>query len=318
MILAVLVLACVAAYHILWPTYSWENYIDPDEVRLATTSYLGETYEVQRDKAPRLLRRLIGALNGGRRSFPQTKVDFDDGVIVVHRSRGSSVLIRYGRTRKDGPILFRDETTGYYGSWTVYRASALSRALQAIRNSKKCQVKRPNIPTRSLSRVVLYAGGSHRTLPGSSPEGRRVLGAVNEFLSSVDTSFYALLGDPTRSSFYLGEVEPHTHLSGTTGALLILDPPLSMHTNMMFWERESGPPAEYHEFKANMILISDALSFKGHRVAAYSSDARRNRFYLFDAGPPASPAQASQIAEKWNRIIRRIEEAVGSLHARTR
>ena len=318
LIVVLLILASVAAYHLFWPTYSWENYIDLEEVRLVAIVHGRDPYEVGRHNAPRLLRQLVGALNGGPRRMVQTKLDFAEGFIVIYRSHGSPVLIDYGRAEKDGPMLFRDTTTGYYGSRTLYRSGALDRTLQAIRSSKNCVVKRPTIPAPALSRLVLHARGVRKTVRGASPQARPVVSALNHFLSSVDTSFYSLPKDQSFRAFYMGEVNPQTYLTSTTAALLLLNPPLSMHTNMMFWQRDSGPRAEYHEFTTNMILVSDALSIKDsysrepRRVVGFSSDAKPNRFYLFDADVPRSPEEATETAEKWNRIIRAIEQAVAS------
>jgi len=317
-ILAVVVLVLWAAYELLWPTYSRQNYIDPDEVRVLAISHGRDTYELHRQSAPRLFTQLVLALNAGRRSIPQRRVDFGEGIIVVHRQRGWPTLIGYGRTRRNGPMLFRDETTGRYTSWTVYRCPALEKPLEAIRRSSNCVVKRPNTATECISRIVVNSAGSHRTLAPSDGHAAHLLDALNDFLSSVDTSFYRLPNDEIFRAFYMGEVNPQTHLTGTTGALLILNPPLSMHTNMMFWEQQSGPRAEYHEFKTDMILISDALAIKDsyspepRKVVGFSSDARPNRFYLFDADIPPTPEGASAIAKKWNKIIQAIEEAVSS------
>jgi hypothetical protein len=139
-----------------------------------------------------------------------------------------------------------------------------------------------------------------------------VVNALNQLLSSVGTTFYSLRDDPSENSFYRGEVDLHQHLSGTAGALLMLDPPLSMHTNMMYWMRQSGPCSEYQEFKTNMILISDAITVKGvgkrrEKVVGFSSDAKPNRFYLFDPDDPVTPEEESEIAEKWGNVIQAIE-----------
>ena len=313
LITAALALLLWAAYEFLWPKHSWENYIDPDEVRLAAILEARETYEVHRNAAPRLLSRLVAAVNGAPKRARQIKLDVEDGVIVFHRSAGSPMLIRYGWQQKGGPILFRDR---YRGTSVLYTSRAMRRALGAIRASEECRVKRPTMPSRSLSHITLVANGSRRALPGASPPGRLLAVAINEFLSCVNTSFYALLDNPRRISFYQGEVNPETHLTGTTGALLLLHPPLSMHTSMMFWEREPGPRAEYHEFKTGTILISDALAIKDsyspepRRVVGFSSDEKADRFYLFDADVPRTPEQAAAIAEKWNAIIQVIGEAL--------
>jgi len=93
---------------------------------------------------------------------------------------------------------------------------------------------------------------------------------------------------------------------------------------MMFWGRQSGPPAEYREFKTNMILISDALSIKDsssrepRKVVGFSSDAKPNRFYLFDADIPRTPEEAKEITDRWNKITGAIEDAVANPNAGTR
>lgn len=316
-ILAAVGLLLWAAYDLLWPTYSGEKYLDPDEVRLVAISHGRETYEVHRQRASGVLGQVLHALNAGRRTFPQRRVDFGEGMIVVHRQRGRPILIEYGRTRPEGPMLFRDETAATYPSWTVYRCPALEKAILAVRTSENCAAKRPKVAPESVSRIVVNSPGPPRTLAPSDGHAASVLNALNDFLSSVDTSFYRLPNDETLRSFYMGEVNPQTHLTGTTGALLTVNPPLSMHTNMMFWERQSGPRAEYHEFKTDMILISDALTIKDsyspepRKVIGFSSDEKANRFYLFDADIPRTPEQATAIAEKWNKIMRAIEDAVG-------
>jgi hypothetical protein len=313
LIVVLLILAPVAAYHVFWPTYSRRTRMDPQQVFLAVVLPGRNRYEVHRDNAPRLLRRLIQAVNRGR-TWVRIKQEFD-GVMVVHCSGRPSILIGYPASQEHGAMLFTDDPRTA-GSRAIYRSSSLARALRAVRASSKCRVRPPKIPSRSLSRVVLYAGGSHLAAPGSSPRATRPLRAISGFLASLDTSVYSLLGGPTYRSFYQGEVEPHRHLSQTTGALLLLDPPLSMHTTMMFWDRDSGPPAEYHEFKTNMILISDALSIKDsysrepRRVVGFNSDAKPNRFYLFDADIPANDEEARETAAKWNNLIRTIQEAV--------
>jgi hypothetical protein len=45
-ILAGVILTLWAAYEFFWPTYSWENYIDPDDVRLAAIPDGRNAYEV--------------------------------------------------------------------------------------------------------------------------------------------------------------------------------------------------------------------------------------------------------------------------------
>jgi len=317
-LVAALVMAAVAAYHFLWPRYSRERYIDPEDVLLAVIPEVRETYEVHRGTDPALLKRLVRAVNGGREKFVQIK-SFVGGVLVLHRRRGPSIRIRYGQARPGGPMLFREPPTpSRPGSMDLYRSDALGRALRAMRSSKACVAKRPSVPPRSVSRIELDAAGASRALPGAGPEADRIIGALNAFLQSVDTSLYALLDDPIGTSFYVGEVDPRGHLTGTTGALLVLAAPLSMHTTMMFWGRESGPPAEYQEFKTSVILISDALSIRNKKVVGFSSDAKPNRFYLFDPEGPVDASQAARTAEKWNNIIRAIQEAVAGGGAPTR
>ncbi len=310
---AVLVVAALAAYHFLWPSYSWQRHIDPEDVLMAAIPEVRENYEVRRETDPALLKRLIRALNGGREKFVQIKLAVG-GVLVLHRRRGPSVLIRYGRAGPGGPMLFREPPTASRpGSMKLYRSAALGRALEAIRSSKSCVARRPSIPPRSVGRINLYAPGAARAVPVSGPEAGRIVGALNAFLRSVDTSFYALLEDPMRCSFYAGEVDPRAHLGATTAALVTLDSPLTMHTTMMFWGTESGPPAEYQEFETATILISDALSVDGEKVVAFSSNARPNRFYLVDAdGHPRYPSYAKEVIPRWNEIIRAIQEAVAA------
>ena len=313
LIIAVLVVAALAAYHFLWPCYSWQRHIDPEDVLMAAIPEGRERYEVHRETDLALLRRLVRALNGGREKFVQIKLAVGN-VLVLHRRRGPSILIRYGRAGPGGPMLFREPPTAYRpGSMKLYRSAALGRALKAIHSSKSCVARRPSMPPRSVGHIDLYAAGAARALPGAGPEAGPIVGALNAFLRSVDTAFYALLDDPIRCSFYAGEVDPRAHLAATTGALLTLNPPLTMHTTMMFWGKESGPPAEYQQFATTMILISDALSVDGEKVVAFGSDAKPNRFYLFDPdGHPRRPSYAKEVTPRWNDVIRTIQQAVAA------
>jgi len=215
-------------------------------------------------------------------------------------------------------MLFRDESRDRSGG--LYRSRALRRVLEAICDSERCRVKSAKIPPRSVQRVVLYAGGSGHALPGSSPEARRILHLMNIYLKSVDTCFYHIVRDATQRSFYLGEVEPHTHLSGRTGALFTLDPRLSMHTTMMLSPSGSGPPAEYHEFQTNAVLVWTELPTEGRNVVCFSSSALRNRFYLFYSYPRFSEGHPKdrETGERWNKLSQAIEEAVASVNVRGR
>jgi len=307
LVVAGVVVGVIAAYHFLWPRYSWQRYIDPENVFLAVIPEVPETYEVHRHRDPALLKRLVRALNGGR-DHPAIRLGLG-GVLVLHRRGGPSILIRYGGAPLGGAILFREPPrASRRGSMDLYRSHALAKTLKAIRSSKHCVARRPSIPRRSLARLEVYTAGTRRDLSGADPRANAVVRALNPLLQSVHTSFYALLGDPTEASFYAGQADPRTHIAPSTGALLTLSTPLSMHTTMMFWGRESGPPAEYQELKTNMILVSDALSVKGQKVVGLSSDAKPNRFYLFEPRGPCS--EADRIAEKWDAIMRAIRDAV--------
>ncbi len=316
-IVAALILALSAAYYLLWPRYSWQRYIDPQHVFLAVIPEVRDTHEVRHDRDPALLKRLVRALNAGREKFVQIKLAVG-GVLVLHRRRGpsilaESILIRYGQARPGGAMLFREPPRASRpGSMDLYRSHALGKALQAIRSSRSCAARRPSVPRRSVSRIELYTGGACRVLSGAGREADRVVGALNAFLQLIDTSFYAVLGDPTDSSFYAGEADPRAHIGAATGALLTLNPPLSMHTTMMFWGTESGPPAEYQEFKTSVIVISDAISLRNKEVVGFSSDAKPNRFYLFYARSGAGSSGAARTAEKWDAIMRAIREAMAS------
>jgi len=314
--LAIVVAVVLLADRLLWPRYSRERFIDPDDVRLATVPpYWPYASEVYRDREPRLLRRLITALNRGR-SGPRYKLALGQE-IVIHRWDKPSILIRFDELRDGGPLLFRDESRDRSGG--LYRSRALRRVLEDICDSRRCQVKSPRIASPSLSRVVLYAGGSHLTLPGSSPQARRVLSFVNENLKAVHTSCHDIPRDATERSFYRGQVEPHTHLTGKTGAMLVLDPPLSMHTTVMLSLPYRGPPAEYHEFKTNVVLIWEEPSTTRRKFMGLSSNARRNRFYLFSFRAPLHGGHPDDIksAERWKNVIRAIEETVASSNAGT-
>jgi hypothetical protein len=162
-------------------SYSWENYIDPDEVRIAAIPHGRNKYEVYHSQSPRLLRRLVAAINGGRRRFPQIKLGVGQP-IVLHLRRGRSLLILYEPMREKGPIAFRDATYGYYAGRTLYVSRALGRALRAIRASKTCVAKRPQVAPQSVSRIVVNSAGSHCTLPGSDRQAAHLLEALNDFL----------------------------------------------------------------------------------------------------------------------------------------
>jgi hypothetical protein len=106
-VLAGVILILWAAYYFLWPTYSRHRYIDPQDVFLATIPEARATYEVHADRDPALLKRLVRALNTGREKFVQIKLAVG-GVIMLHRRHGPSILIRYGRVRPGGGMVFRE------------------------------------------------------------------------------------------------------------------------------------------------------------------------------------------------------------------
>jgi hypothetical protein len=308
-VVAVVVVAA-GAYHFLWPRFSSDRWIDPKDVFLVVIPEVRETYEVHRDRDPALLKRLVRALNGGREKFVQIKLAVG-GVIVLHRRHGPSILIRYGRVRPGGGMVFREPPRPPRGgSMDLYRSDALATALKAIRSRKGCAVKRPSISARSVSRIDLYSAAASRAIRGDSQEANRIVASLNAFLQSVDTSLYAILDDPAAGAFYEGRADPAAHLGGTTGALVTLNPPLSMHTTMMFWESHSGPPAEYRRFNTRLILISDAISVRGKAVVGFSSDVGLSRFYLFYRRSTGDPSDAARSQKQWQAIIAAIQEVV--------
>jgi hypothetical protein len=83
-----------AAYYFLWPTYSSENYIDRNEVRLAVISGPSGTYELYQSESPRLLRSFVAGghqdMNDMARAFGMHSEDNrvwfgDQGIRRVQR-----------------------------------------------------------------------------------------------------------------------------------------------------------------------------------------------------------------------------------------
>lgn len=303
--LLIIVGIILLADRLLWPKYSWERHIDPDDVLVAMLP--NELYEVHWEKEPRLLKRLVRAVNGAR-SWMSFGINWDQEMIL-HFRRGPSLAIDYGELKNGSEIYFWGQSkNNRFGELKLYRAGGLRKVLEAIRASQQCRMKTPRVPPQSLSRVVCYAGGSQRSLPGTDMRAHRVLGAVNEFLSLTNTSYYDNLGDAPAQLFYEGQAQPERYLKDTTGALLVLDPPLAMHTTVVL---SSHPTvAEYHRFKTRSIFLSDSISRYGLKAVGFSSDEKPNRFYLFFGETPPRSRDRELATRRWNEIITSIESAV--------
>lgn len=308
--LLIIVGIILLADRLLWPRYSWERHIDPDDVLVAVLP--NELYEVHREKEPRLLRRLVRALNGAR-SWMRYGIKWDQEMIL-HFRRGRSLAIYYGELKDGSQIYFWGQSrNNRFRELKLYRAGGLRKVLEDIHASEQCRVRPPLIPPQSLSRVVCYTGGSQRSLPGTDMRAQRVLEAVSEFLSLTNTSYYETSGDDAAHRFYEGQAQPDSYLKDTTGAQLVLDPPLAMHTTVVL---SSHPTlAEYHEFKTIRIFLSDSISRYGLKAVGFSSDEKPNRFCLFyGEAPPRSPDK-DLAKKKWANIIQTIEGAVAEPRA---
>jgi hypothetical protein len=303
--LLIIVGIILLADRLLWPKYSWERHIDPDDVLVAVLP--NELYEVHRETEPRLLKRLVRALNGAR-SWISFGIKWDQEVIL-HFRQGPSLAIDYGELRDGSEIYFWGQSrNNRFGQLKLYRAGGLRKVLEDIRASEQCRMRPPRLPPQSLSSVVCYAAGSRRAFPGSDTRAQRVLAAINEFLSLTNTSYYDNLGDAAAQLFYEGQAQPERHLKDTTGALLVLDPPLAMHTTV---ELSSSPTtAEYHKFRTRSIFLSDSISRYGLKALGLSSDEKPNRFYLFFGETPPRSPDKELATKRWNKIIASIESAV--------
>lgn len=265
-------------------------------------------WEAHAEKEPQLVRNLIRALNRGR-SRGTSRLAFN-GEVIIHRWSKPSIFITFDDRRDSGAITFRDRTMGPRRSPTRYRSSALRKALEAIANSGRCQVKKPNIPSRSVNRILLYAGGSPHMVPASSPQAAEIVNLTNDCLKTVYTPRFSFReNDELPASFYRGEADPYVHLSGKTGAILVLDPPLPMHTTI--WS-----PLEFHEFKTRTVAIWREPSERVRGVVGLSSDAPQSRFYLFFCSPESSSDHPSDVRarQRWKKLMRAIEETISSLN----
>ena len=303
--LLIIVGIILLADRLLWPKYSWERHIDPDDVLVAMLP--NELYEVHWEKEPRLLKRLVRAVNGAR-SWMSFGIKWDQEVIL-HFRRGPSLAIYYGPLKEGSEVYFWGQSrNNRFGELKLYRAGGLRKVLEAIRASQQCRMKTPRVPPQSLSRVVCYAGGSQRSLPGTDMRAHRVLGAVNEFLSLTNTSYYDNLGDAPAQLFYEGQAQPERYLKDTTRALLVLDPPLAMHTTV---ELSSHPTiAEYHKFRTTSIFLSDSISPRALKAFGFSSDEKAGRFYLFLGTTPARVRDTGLATKNWEKMLASIQDAV--------
>jgi len=303
--LLIIVGIILLADRLLWPRYSWERHIDLDDVLVAVLP--NELCEVHWGKEPRLLKRLVRAVNGAR-SWMSYGIKWDQEMIL-HFRRGPSLAIYYGQLKDGSEIYFWGQSrNNRFGELKLYRAGGLRKVLEAIRASDQCRMRPRQIPRQSLRRIVCYAAGSQWAFPGSETRARRVLEAVNEFLSLTNTSHYETSGDGPVHLFYEGQAQPDSYLKDTTGAQLVLDPPLAMHTTVVL---SSHPTlAEYHEFKTKRIFLSDSISRYGLKAVGFSSDEKPNRFYLFFGETPPRSRDRELATRRWNEIITSIESAV--------
>ncbi len=300
----IVVAILVLADRVIFPRFSRAGRINADDVLVAMLP--NEVREVHLDTEPRLLKQLVRSLNAGR-TWMNPKIKLGE-LIILHFRHGPSRVISYGQFKDGGCYYFRGEVRDRYGQRKLYRAGGLGKVLEAILASDACKIKPQHIPPGSLGEAVCYGSGAQRTLPGSSPGAQRLLAAVNEFLQMVDTSCYRNFPSTPNTYFLEGEARPENYLQATTGTLLILDPPLSMHTTVVF--SEYPPLVEYHVFKANRILLSDAISLSYLKSVGFSSDRKPNRFYLFFGNTLLGRPDRELATKRWNRIIASIESAV--------
>lgn len=291
---------------LLWPKYSWERNIDPDDVVAAVLP--NELYEVHRERNPRLLKRLVRALNGAR-SWPRYRIKWAEETIL-HFRRGPSLAFYYGELKDGSEIYFWGQSRNNRSrELKFYRAGGLRKVLEEVRASERCRMRAPRIPPQSLNRVVCYADGSQQAFSGSDVRARRMLAAVNEFLSLTNTSYYDALGNHAGRLLYEGQAQPDTYLKNTTGAVLVLDPPVAMHTTV---ELSSSPTiAEYHEFRTSRLFLSDSISWYGMKAVGFSSDQKPSRFYLFFGRTPPRSPDTELATKKWQNILASIQGAVG-------
>jgi len=143
--LLILVAIVLLVDRLLWPRYSRERHIDPDDVVVAVLP--NEGCEVHRDKEPRLLRRLVRALSGAR-AWMSYGIDWEQE-IILHFRREPSLVIRYGQLKKGSALYFWGQSKkNRFGELRLYRAAALGKVLKAVRAARECRVKPPQIPPR--------------------------------------------------------------------------------------------------------------------------------------------------------------------------
>jgi hypothetical protein len=304
----ILVAAVVLADRLLWPRYSRERHVDPDDA--VATVLPNEACEVLAGKEPALLKRLVRALSSAR-SWIKYGIDWDQE-IILHFRRGPPLVIRYGQIGigKGGAYYFWGHRKYWFGERRLYRAAALGKVLNAIRASEQCRIRPIQIPPESVRELACFAGGVQGMFRRSNPRAEGVLAAVNGFLELVDTSCCGSLGWKITDSFYEGEATLETYLRETTGAILLLDPPLLMHTTVIF----SHYPTlvEYHEFKTNTILLSEAISVYSSKVVGFSSNRKPNRFYFFPGMTPPRSPDRDLAAKRWNQLTEVLQSAVAA------
>lgn len=310
--LAIIVAIILFADRLLWPRYSGERHIDPDDVVAIVLPY--QLREVQSETDLRLVKRVVGAVNGARR-WMGFGIKWDQEMIL-HFRRGPSLAIDHGELKRGSEMYFWGQSrNNRFGELRFYRAGGLRKVLDDIRASERCRMKTPRIPPQSLRTVVCYAAGSQKTLPGSDTHARRVLGAVNEFLSLTNACYCEDPGDGPFHLFYEGQAQPESYLKSTTGAVLALDPPLAMHTTLLL---SSYPTvAEYHRFKTRRLFLSDSISLHGLRVVGFSSDEKPNRFYLFFGERPVRIPDRELATKRWQKILAAIEDAMREIPTAT-
>jgi hypothetical protein len=300
----VLVLAILIADRLLRSRYGKERYIDPDEVRLVTIPPFWEyACEVYASKEPRLVRSLIAALNRGRSRGPSRLALNNE--LIIHRWQKSPIFISFGRVRERGAMMFCDRSWGRRRSPNLYRSPALQKALEAIRDSGRCEIRPPRIPPESVRRLLSYTGDAGHDLRVSSSQASRLLKLANSYLETVHATFFSLREeDEMGRAFYRGDVDPYAHLTGKTGAILVLEPPLSMHTTL--WRS-----LEYHEFSTDTVVFWEEPSTPVRGVVAFNSREEKKRFYLFCCHPQSSGNHPWDVKsrKRWNELIRGIEES---------
>jgi hypothetical protein len=303
----VLILAILLADQLLRFRYSKDRYIDPDDVRyVLVPPYWTYGCEVHAEKEPQLVKNLIRALNRGR-SRGTSKLAFNSEMII-HRWNKPSIFISFDDMGDSGAMMFRDRTMGRRSSPTRYRSSSLRKALEAIVNSGRCEVKPTSIPCQSVNRILLYAGGSPRVLPVSTAQAGEVVKVTNDYLKTVHSYGFSFHGkDELRATFYRGESDPYVQLAGKTGAIFVLDPPLPLHTTI--WS-----PLEFHEFKTRTVAIWQEPSEPVRGIAGFSSDASNNRFYLFYCHPDSTGDHPWDVRarQRWRTLMGAIEETAAT------